>query len=1047
MVESFSTSKESLVPLLALNSKSNKNIIIFPSDKEAKEFATDFSNLNKNIFHLPSWDTLSYDSFVPTLDIQGKRLEIAHLLLTSSNYNISASIKAISQRIYFEELEICKIATNEEIDFDLLVENLIHLNYQRRDRVESKGSFAIRGGQLDVFPINYDLPLRVIFDGDLVNEIKTFDTISQRSISEINNILIVPANELFQIKHSDILNLSSNNKENLDDYELFQYSQNLDQEKCLLGLTSNPTLHIVDKNLVDNQFKETIDIEKDTFDNLKQYFSLEIRNFKSRYIDISKYLNDYDTNLYSTTDLMNLENLPNYFDSINTENIVNSLQKLGKVFLSTRNEIITEKFSELNNVTIVDNPFSFSASFKDLNLAIIDESLFQKRKINKSKRKTKKISEESILVPNTYIVHNFHGIGLYEGTVVKKIKGVEKDYLEIKFAGTDKLFVPSEQINELEVYIGGENPKLSHLGGAEWEKAKEKAKQNAKIIADRVLNLYKLRNIRNDSLIISEDTPWQNEIENSFEYIETPDQLTAINDVKKDLEKNIPMDRLIFGDVGYGKTEVALRAAIKVAFSGGQVALLAPTTILVQQHIDTFVNRLKDYPLNIKHLSRFVSKKEVKSIVEGVEDGSVDILIGTHRILSDDIKFKNLKLLIIDEEHRFGVEDKDRLQSLSNQVHKLTLTATPIPRTLEQSLMGIRETSRIETPPENRLETLTHVGNIDESTIALAIQREIFRDGQVFFVLNRIDELQVWMKKIQELFPNLNHKLLHGQLSTNQIEKTMQDVWDKKVDVLYATTIVEAGIDLPKVNTLITLRSELLGMSQLYQLKGRVGRRMEQSFAYFFHNTNLSIDAELRLDAIKSIGQTATGYSLAMKDLQLRGSGSILGDIQSGFIANVGLNIFNKYVVDSIEGKTQDKVDILETEIKLDCHWGSSIPKSYINADSERIDIYKRLEHSEPGEIDEIKNEIIDRFGNVPEITENLFLTAKIRSTLQTKKILRCKIKEFQLELFPIDLTEDLKLAVEKQDKNFIFRNKRLVLNFQQSLTPESTFELLTSIL
>ena len=1047
MVESFSTSKESLVPLLALNSKSNKNIIIFPSDKEAKEFATDFSNLNKNIFHLPSWDTLSYDSFVPTLDIQGKRLEIAHLLLTSSNYNISASIKAISQRIYFEELEICKIATNEEIDFDLLVENLIHLNYQRRDRVESKGSFAIRGGQLDVFPINYDLPLRVIFDGDLVNEIKTFDTISQRSISEINNILIVPANELFQIKHSDILNLSSNNKENLDDYELFQYSQNLDQEKCLLDLTSNPTLHIVDKNLVDNQLKETIDIEKDTFDNLKQYFSLEIRNFKSRYIDISKYLNDYDTNLYSTTDLMNLENLPNYFDSINTENIVNSLQKIGKVFLSTRNEIITEKFSELNNVTIVDNPFSFSASFKDLNLAIIDESLFQKRKINKSKRRTKKISEESILVPNTYIVHNFHGIGLYEGTVVKKIKGVEKDYLEIKFAGTDKLFVPSEQINELEVYIGGENPKLSHLGGAEWEKAKEKAKQNAKIIADRVLNLYKLRNIRNDSLIISEDTPWQNEIENSFEYIETPDQLTAINDVKKDLEKNIPMDRLIFGDVGYGKTEVALRAAIKVAFSGGQVALLAPTTILVQQHIDTFVNRLKDYPLNIKHLSRFVSKKEVRSIVEGVEDGSVDILIGTHRILSDDIKFKNLKLLIIDEEHRFGVEDKDRLQSLSNQVHKLTLTATPIPRTLEQSLMGIRETSRIETPPENRLETLTHVGNIDESTIALAIQREIFRDGQVFFVLNRIDELQVWMKKIQELFPNLNHKLLHGQLSTNQIEKTMQDVWDKKVDVLYATTIVEAGIDLPKVNTLITLRSELLGMSQLYQLKGRVGRRMEQSFAYFFHNTNLSIDAELRLDAIKSIGQTATGYSLAMKDLQLRGSGSILGDIQSGFIANVGLNIFNKYVVDSIEGKTQDKVDILETEIKLDCHWGSSIPKSYINADSERIDIYKRLEHSEPGEIDEIKNEIIDRFGNVPEITENLFLTAKIRSTLQTKKILRCKIKEFQLELFPIDLTEDLKLAVEKQDKNFIFRNKRLVLNFQQSLTPESTFELLTSIL
>jgi len=313
--------------------------------------------------------------------------------------------------------------------------------------------------------------------------------------------------------------------------------------------------------------------------------------------------------------------------------------------------------------------------------------------------------------------------------------------------------------------------------------------------------------------------------------------------------------------------------------------------------------------------------------------------------------------------------------------------------------------------------------------------------------LNRIEELQVWMKKIQEVFPNLNHRLLHGQLSTNQIEQTMQDVWDKKVDVLFATTIVEAGIDLPKVNTLITLRSEILGMSQLYQLKGRVGRRREQSFAYFFHNTNLGVDAELRLDAIKSIGQTSTGYSLAMKDLQLRGSGSILGDIQSGFIANVGLNIFNKYVIDSIEGKSEDKSSILETEIKLDCYWGSSIPKSYIDADSERIDIYKRLEHSEPIKVDEIKNEIIDRFGNVPEITDNLFSTAKIRSILQKKEILRCKIREFQVELFPVDLTEDLKLSIEKYDKSFIFRNKRLVLNFQHSLTPESTYELLDSIL
>ena len=361
--------------------------------------------------------------------------------------------------------------------------------------------------------------------------------------------------------------------------------------------------------------------------------------------------------------------------------------------------------------------------------------------------------------------------------------------------------------------------------------------------------------------------------------------------------------------------------------------------------------------------------------------------------------------------------------------------------------MGIRETSKIETPPENRLETLTHVGGVDESTIAIAIQREMSRGGQVFFVLNRIEELQQWMKKIESEFPKLNHRILHGQLSSVQIEKTMQDVWDKKVDVLFATTIVEAGIDLPKVNTLITLRSELLGMSQLYQLKGRVGRRGEQSFAYFFHNDNLNIDAELRLDAIKSIGQTATGYSLSMKDLQLRGSGSILGDIQSGFIANVGLNIFNKYVMDSIEGKQLEDSYTPATQIKLECFWGSSIPKSYIDADSERIDIYKRLEHTDHKKVIQVKEEVLDRFGETPEVTENLFSTAKIRSLLQKEKIIKCKVNEYQIELYPINLTENINSKVKDIDRNFLFRNKRLVVKFQNSLSPEKTYQFLNTIL
>ena len=1047
-LDSITTSKESLPILLGLNQVSKKNIYIFPTDKEANEFKNNFSNLNENIEIFQSWDTLTYDSFIPSYEIQGKRLAVIHSLLTTKEVNIATSIKAVSQRLFFKNLEVVEISIRQEIDFENLIENLIHLKYSRKDRVEAKGTFAVRGGQLDVYPINTTQPIRLIFEGDTVVEIRNFDPISQRSSTVEKSAMVVPATELFQINHLDILEaVSLSNNRELDEYELFQYCQNLTSNHSLLNFADGLSLHIVDIERCKTEFDEIVNIEQDTFRNLQKYFSLKVSNFKSRHINILESIGMHDTTLYSTSDLENLRNRPAFLDGTHQEDILKKLNNINNIYLASDNEQIIENFSVFENLNIVQNPFSYSAIFKELDIAVIDESLFFARKIKKSNKQAKTLSEESILIPNTYIVHSFHGIGLYEGTVVKEIKGVEKDYLSIKFGGSDKLFVPSEQINELEIYIGGENPKLSSLGGAEWERAKEKAKENAKVVADRVLDLYKLRNIKNDSLIISEDTPWQNEIESNFEYIETPDQLSAINDVKADLEKNIPMDRLIFGDVGYGKTEVALRAAIKVAFSGGQVALLAPTTILVQQHIETFLERLKNYPLNIRHLSRFVRQKEISQIVQGVADGSVDILIGTHRILSKDIEFKNLKLIIIDEEHRFGVEDKDKLQSLTSQTHKLTLTATPIPRTLEQSLMGIRDTSKIETPPENRLETLTHVGGIDESTIAIAIQREMSRGGQVFFVLNRIEELQTWMKKIQAQFPKLNQRILHGQLSSVQIEKTMQDVWDKKVDVLFATTIVEAGIDLPKVNTLVTLRSELLGMSQLYQLKGRVGRRGEQSFAYFFHNENLSVDAELRLDAIKSIGQTATGYSLSMKDLQLRGSGSILGDIQSGFIANVGLNIFNKYVMDSIEGKQLNKSVTTATQIKLECFWGSSIPKSYIEADSERIDIYKRLEHTDHQKVDEMKAEVLDRFGPTPEVTENLFCTAKIRSLLQKEKITRCKVNEFQIELFPIDLTESINLKVKDFDRKFLFRNKRLVIKFQNSLSPEKTYQFLNTIL
>ena len=1040
---------DEVVPYFYKNKIKKKNLIVFPTEEQAKKFYNDFSILESNCFHLPCWDTLTYDSFIPSLSIQGKRLNILSRLMKKNEINIVSSIKALAQKIYIEELEVIELEQLQEVDFDYFIENLIHLGYANKDRVESPASFSIRGGQVDIFPINRDEPIRIIFDGDIISEIKVFNIINQRSSTQLKSAIIVPASELYKLDKNDYKNIaSSKNLENFDEYFKFQFIQNLPSYYSIFDLIDDSVeISIVNYSSCKSELSDLQKIEEESFANLKDFLTINIEEFSSRYLDIFQNLSSYELDLIETGDLSEIKSKVEYLEGLNIETVIKKLQNIDKKFLYTKSNEIRKKFSELENIKFVDNPFNYSAIFQSFNIAIVNDSIFNIRQQKRTVNKAKTISNESILVPNTFIVHMFHGVGLYEGTEVKKIKGVEKDYLSIKFAGSDRLFVPSEQINQLEVYVGGEHPKLSHLGGGEWERAKEKARNNAKVIADRVLNLYKQRNITNNDLIINPDTPWQKEIEDSFEFVETPDQLKAIKDVKADLEKNVPMDRLIFGDVGYGKTEVALRAAIKVAFSGGQVALLAPTTILVQQHVDTFIERLKEYPLSIEHLSRFVNKKKIVDVISGLENGTIDIVIGTHRLLSKDIKFQNLKLIIIDEEHRFGVEDKDKLHNLSNQLHKLTLTATPIPRTLEQSLMGIRETSRIETPPENRLDTLTHVGHVDEPSIALAIQREFSRGGQIFFVLNRIDQLQEWMKKIKDKFPNLKFGLLHGQLPTNQIEDIMQKVWDGKIDILFATTIVEAGIDLPKVNTLITVNSELLGMSQLYQLKGRVGRRGEQSFAYFFHSKNLSVDAEMRLYAIRSIGETSTGYSLAMKDLQLRGSGSILGDIQSGFIANVGLNIFNKYVLEAIERKTEKQISSPSNDLKLDTFWGASLPKSYINADSERLDIYKRLERSSTVEADLIYEELHDRFGEVPLVSKNLITTAKIRNILKQKNILKTIIKENSIEIFPIDLTESINTKLKEIDKKFIFRNKRLVLNFKIALTPNNTYEVIRSIL
>ncbi|MDH3308865.1 MAG: transcription-repair coupling factor, partial [Acidimicrobiia bacterium] len=499
-----------------------------------------------------------------------------------------------------------------------------------------------------------------------------------------------------------------------------------------------------------------------------------------------------------------------------------------------------------------------------------------------------------------YVVHHRHGIGLFEGLVARTIAGIERDYLVIAYAGEDKLYVPTDQLAAVRKYTGGETPRVSRMGGSDWTKTKNRVRKAVAAVAQQVVELHKRRSLATGHSF-TPDTPWQREMEAAFPFEETPDQLTAISDTKRDMQDPKPMDRLIFGDVGYGKTEVALRAAFKAVMDGKQAAVLCPTTLLAQQHHQVFTDRFAAYPVKVEALSRFLTTKEQREVVAGLATGEVDIVIATHRLLSDDVAFRDLGLLVIDEEQRFGVSAKDRIKRFKVGVDALTLTATPIPRTLEMALTGVRDVSHIRTAPVDRHPILTYVGPYDEQSVSAAIRREMLREGQVFYVHNRVQSIDRAVARLRALVPDARYAVAHGQMSEGQLEQVMLDFWNRDYDVLVATTIIESGLDLPQVNTLIVERADLLGLSQLYQLRGRVGRSNQRAYAYLFHPSDLSLSetAYRRLEAIGEHTDLGSGFQLALRDLEIRGAGSMLGEVQSGHISAVGFDLYVQLVADA----------------------------------------------------------------------------------------------------------------------------------------------------
>lgn len=687
-------------------------------------------------------------------------------------------------------------------------------------------------------------------------------------------------------------------------------------------------------------------------------------------------------------------------------------------------------------VRLVVAPLTHGFVLPTIHLAVVTEAdLTGRRRVHRAPRPRRTRRGEDhydALEVGDYVVHYHHGVGRYGGMVTRAIGGAERDYLLLEYRGGDKLYVPTDQVDGIRRYTGGETPTLHRLGGSDFQRSKAKVRSAAREIAEELVVLYRKR-IATTGHAFALDTPWQHEIEEAFPYEETLDQLRAIEDVKADMERPRPMDRLVCGDVGYGKTEVAVRAAFKAVQDGKQVAVLVPTTLLANQHGETFRERYANYPVRVEVISRFLTPKEQTAVINGIAAGSVDVVIGTHRLLSDDVKFKDLGLLVVDEEQRFGVTHKERIKKLRADVDVLTLSATPIPRTLEMSLTGIRDLSIVNTPPEDRQPVLTYVGEEDDRAVSEAIRRELLREGQVFYVHNRVENIEMVADRVRELAPEARVVAAHGQMDEGQLERVMLDFAERRFDVLVCTTIIESGIDMPTVNTLVVNRPDLLGLAQLYQLRGRVGRSGQRAYAYFLWPRDRALTEEA-YERLKTIGEhtdLGSGFKIAMRDLEIRGAGNLLGGSQSGHIAAVGFDLYCQMVteaVNELKGEQPPEPGEITIDLPVDAH----LPRDYVTRDDLRMEAYRRLAAvTSLGGVADVREEWLDRYGPPPAPAEALLGVARVRAECVRLGLREVTAQRDTVRLAPLHLRESQKVRLQRLAPDSILKDDdEVVLSF-----------------
>ncbi len=1005
---------------------------------EAQKYYDTLSNINDpdDVLFYPADETLTSMMALGSPEFKSERLYTLKQLMTEEAFIVVTTMQGVSQRqLKPQDYKNSAKHIYKEQTYNLsdLTQFLVYSGYQNTFTVEKPGEFSVRGNILDVFPLNTEHPYRLDFFDDLLEQIKIFKVEDQRSFSEIEHIEIAPIHELFYtdqmkdqaikkiVKHFDAFDLSEREQEKLNsDMEHIDLRQKLDglslyipffnqEETTLLDFSKSYEMYMIDVAKMEvnqDHIKDDLDTYATTMNGqafLSIKYRLDLKEIlKHRHIEIDNYgfnqekgidlnvseVNNYQSNLqlfYS--DMIDLVGKYSIYLCVKTTHYLEEL----KAFLIQKQIPFERKIGSDKKVYVLDISSYGSFISHDEKIMVVDESELFTYKIRKAIRyrsvlsQSTKIRHVDDLSVGDYVVHYDYGIGQYVGLKTMELSSEKRDYLHIIYANDEALYVPMDQIDMVLKYSSyeGHKPKLSKLGGKTWSKTKANVRMRIKDLSDRLIKLYATRDHA-----VGHQFPKDNEMmeafERDFKYETTKDQYKAIIETKHDMEQPRPMDRLICGDVGFGKTEVALRAAFKAVLNQKQVLYLVPTTVLARQHYYTFKERFDKYGGNVALLSRFVTQKQQSQIIEKLAKGYVDVVIGTHRLLSGDVKYKDLGLLIIDEEQRFGVEHKEKIREIKNNVDTLTLSATPIPRTLQMSLMGLKDLSMIETPPLNRYPVQTYVVERQDALIKEAITREIARGGQVFYLFNQVKGIEGMVKRLQKLIPNAKINYAHGKMNREGLESVISDFIDHQFDILVSTTIIETGVDIPNTNTLIIHDADKLGLSQLYQIRGRVGRSDRIAYAYLLYepHKNINDEAKKRLSAIEDFTELGSGYKIALRDLSIRGAGDILGAEQSGFIDSVGIELYMKLLEEAVTGESIEKPKSTQID---EVYAPRHVDPEYISQDSARIEIHKRIsELNSISDVEDLKLELVDRFGDL-DADLLLYMYEKLYKKLSSK--------------------------------------------------------------